>query len=406
MTVITDGTRISAVGPSSELGVPGGASVTDGTGMYLIPGLWDMHVHSSTEGEAALAEYVAHGVTGVRDMGSEVHALSRLRDAVRRGDRLGPRILMAGPMIESVDAMRGILERASAADSARAVGDRLVVRSPAAAASGVDSLARLGVDMIKARDFTDAATYWAIARAARAAHLPFVGHAPFGLPVAAEAVADSGQRTLEHWYFPTDLFSRPREEYERAVAAYARNRTAFAPTFQAWRQHRFTVDSLDALLAIAAADPRATQLPLLVSHWRRELAGRLKEIDGKPATADQLKGWNSVLDKFGRETAQLAAAGIPTIAGSDLPFARFPGDALHDEPVRFVVEAGYTPRRALATATTFAVEAAGVSDSLGAIRPGLLADMVLLGGNPGTDIEQVRRVNAVMQSGRFTWKKR
>ncbi|MEO5818359.1 MAG: amidohydrolase family protein [Gemmatimonadaceae bacterium] len=404
MTIIVRGRSIRTVGKTTDVALPADAAVVDAHGMYVIPGLWDMHTHLVLEGGSyALAQYVSRGVTGVRDMGSQFETVDSMRHAAARGAFTAPRVLAAGPMIENAAAMVGILKGASHDDSLRALHDRLPLPSPSEATRSVDSLARLGVDMIKGRDFADAPTYWAIAAAARRNGLSFVGHAPFGLAVDAAALADSGQRSIEHWFFPLDLFTVPAAEYARVVRAYAAHGTALTPTLGAWRQHRFVVDSLRAFIAVALRDPRAATAPLLVAHWKKDVADRQIEIDGKPATVAQLVGWNRVLDEFARQSARLAGDGMPLLAGSDLPFARYPGDALHDELVFLVREGGLTPSRALVAATTAPARLLRMQDSLGTIQPNMIADLVLLESNPLANIENVRGVIAVMQGGSWTW---
>ncbi len=406
MTIIVRGRLIRAVGKASDIAIPAGAVVMDGRGMYVLPGLWDMHAHLLLEGgSAAMSQYVSRGVTGVRDMGSQFEVVDSLRRAAMRGAFIAPRILAVGPMIENSAAMTGILKGASHDDSVRATHDRLLLSSPAQASRAVDSLATLGVDMIKGRDFTDAATYWAIADAARRHGLSFVGHAPFGLPIDAAALADSGQRSIEHWFFPLDLFTAPQAEYARIVGAYAARGTALTPTIGAWRQHRFIVDSLSSLLAVALADPRAATAPLLVAHWRKDVADRQTESNGKPATVAELAGWNRVLDEFAQQSKRLANDGMPLLAGSDLPFARYPGDALHDELAYLAIEAGLGPARALVAATIAPARLLRMQDSLGIVRPNMIADVVLLDANPLTNIENIRRVAAVMQGGVWTWRR-
>jgi imidazolonepropionase-like amidohydrolase len=404
MTILVRGRSISVLGSASDVSIPAGATVMEARGMYVVPGLWDMHAHLLLEGGAhAVSQYVSRGVTGVRDMGSQFEVVDSLRRAAARGDLAAPRIVAAGPMIENAAAMQGILKGASHDDSVRATHDRLLLSSPAQAIRSVDSLAKLGVDMIKGRDFADAPTYWAIAGAARRAGLSLVGHAPFGLAIEPSALADSGQRTMEHWFYPLDLFTVPPAEYARIVNAYATHGTALTPTLGAWRQHRFTVDSLGALLAVALHDPRADTAPLLVEHWRKDIADRQTEINGKPATVAQLASWNKVLDEFGRQTGRLAGDGMPLLAGSDLPFARYPGDALHDELVYLVREGGLSPSRALVAATIAPARLLHLQDSLGTVQPNMIADLVVVAANPLTNIENIREVIAVMQAGRWTW---
>ena len=226
--------------------------VFNARGRYLIPGLWDMHVHMILEGGAwALGEYVAHGITGVRDMGGRFETIDSLRRAVESGRIPGPRILAVGPQIENAGSMEYIRTKGSSDVRASAPWDRLELLTPEAASRAVDSLVRLGVDFIKGRNFADTATYWAIANASRRGGRQFVGHPPIGIdPIA---LADSGQRTIEHWYYPGDLPQRSADDYHRIVEAYVRNGTAFVPTLTTWSEHRFVVDTLLARLEIGRA---------------------------------------------------------------------------------------------------------------------------------------------------------
>jgi imidazolonepropionase-like amidohydrolase len=403
--VVRDGV-ISAVGEADQVVLPTGAQIVDGRGKFLIPGLWDMHVHLGLEGHDAPGQYIAHGVTTVRDMGTQFEQIDRLRQEIATGQRIGPRIYAAGPMIENRGAMRYILDHVTAEDSARARRDRLELSTPDEATRAVDSLAGLGVDLIKARDFADAATYWAIAGAARRARLPFVAHPPPGqLHIDPIALADSGQRSVEHWFYPDDLWTLAPAARDSIIAAYVRRGTAFDPTMVTWRQHRFTADTVRGLLDAAIRDPRAAAVPALVRQWQKDLADRMVERDGRPATKAQLAGWNRVLDQYARRMKQLADAGVIVLAGSDLPFARFSGDGLHDELAALVSEGGFTPQQALAAATTSPARFFGLQDSVGTVAPGKRADLVLLDADPMTDIANVRRTDRVMQAGRWLWRR-
>jgi imidazolonepropionase-like amidohydrolase len=402
--ILIEGRFVKAVAPAESLAALREARRIDGRGSVVIPGLWDMHVHLALEGRAAAPQYVAHGVTTVRDMGGSVEAIDSLRRAIASGALVGPRIFAMGPQIENAATVAELLRGATADDSAHARRDRLVVSTPAEATRGVDSLAKLDVNGIKGRDFADAATYWAIANAARRHGLPLFGHAPWGLDVDPIALADSGQRSIEHWYYPNDLLSRPRADYERIVAAYARNRTALVPTLGAWRQHRFIVDSLERMMAAMRRDRRAADIPaVLWRNWEQDLERRRHERDGRPSTAAELGGWNRVLDDFARQVHVLLLAGVPILAGSDIPFARFSGEALQDEVVLLVREGGFTPAEALTSATLAPARLLGVADSLGTVAPGMVADLVVLDQDPVVDIENIRRVRAVMREGRWVW---
>src|SRR5690242_970571 len=99
MTVVIRGDRIAALGRSTNLPTPADAQVVDGRGRYLIPGLWDMHVHISDQ-RAFLSLLIANGITAVRDMGGSLDILQEWRRAIAAGAMLGPQIVAAGPFVD------------------------------------------------------------------------------------------------------------------------------------------------------------------------------------------------------------------------------------------------------------------------------------------------------------------
>src|SRR5690349_11950832 len=98
VTVLTEGDRISQIGP--RIPIPRGATRVDGRGKFLIPGLWDMHTHHQASGADSLDLFVAKGVVGTRDMGSDADFILPLRDRIRSGAVLGPEIFASGPMLD------------------------------------------------------------------------------------------------------------------------------------------------------------------------------------------------------------------------------------------------------------------------------------------------------------------
>src|SRR5690554_4383206 len=101
-TVVILGDRIWTLGPSTSFTAPAGARIVDGSGKFLIPGLFDMHVHTSKTRASALGLYIVHGITTVRDQGSEHAEVLQWRREVRAGTRVGPRLIIAGPYLESL----------------------------------------------------------------------------------------------------------------------------------------------------------------------------------------------------------------------------------------------------------------------------------------------------------------
>src|SRR5205807_3091284 len=184
MTVEIRGRGIAAIGTSHQVLVPPGATVIDGRGKYLIPGLWDMHVHLSWPpgaAQVALPIMVANGVLGARDMHSLLAPILALKRAVADGSQIGPRLFVAGP---AVDGPNSFLPAAR------------VVHTAEEAREAVRQLKAGGVDFIKVYSALPRDLYFVVASEAKTQGIPFAGHVPYTV-TAAEA-SDAGQRSMEH----------------------------------------------------------------------------------------------------------------------------------------------------------------------------------------------------------------
>src|SRR3984885_11506716 len=183
-TVLISGSKIKAVLPGKSAKVASGARVIDAHGGYLIPGLWDMHVHSEGD-KRVLRLMLASGITGIRDMGGNVYKLAEARRHIEAQDWDGPRLMFAGPMLEGPPA--------------ESDDDMWIVHTPEEAQQAVASLAALHVDFIKVHDHLGRDVYFAIAAAAKKAGLPFAGHVTASIsPLEA---SDAGQASIEHFEF-------------------------------------------------------------------------------------------------------------------------------------------------------------------------------------------------------------
>ena len=166
---------------------PGATVVVDGAGKFLIPGLWDMHVHLAVRPEPSLAErvmlplFLAHGVVGVRDMGGPLERVLALRDAVKKGSLAGPRILTPGPFIDGPGEADPLFRR---------------VETPAEARTAVRDLASAGVDFVKVQANLSREAYDAAVAQARDMRIPLAGHVPIAM--SATDVVNAGQRSVEH----------------------------------------------------------------------------------------------------------------------------------------------------------------------------------------------------------------
>ena len=190
-TVVITGDRITSVSDAAKVQPPKNARVIDATGQYLIPGLWDMHVHSVFGDwfpggrDIILPLFIANGVTGVRDMGGEVPALMAWRKEIASGQLIGPRMVISGPMLDGY-LPNGKLRFPSS----------IPVKTPADAIAAVDSLKKQGVDFIKVQSEISRDAYLAAAAEAHKQGLPIVGHVPD--KVRLREVVDAGQTSVEH----------------------------------------------------------------------------------------------------------------------------------------------------------------------------------------------------------------
>lgn len=424
-SVTIEGDRIAAVTyGGTGTPAPGDAMRIDGTGRFLIPGLWDMHVHLAMRPEPGLAEQVilplllAHGVVGVRDMGGPLDRVLDLRARVADGRQTGPRILTPGPFVDGPgDPDRFFLRPGSAA----------------AAAATVEDLVARGADFVKVQAGVEPAVHGALVRAARAAKVPLAGHVP--LSMTAEAVIASGQRSLEH-ISPALVgdgllllsCSSRAEELVRELRSIERDRAAAPRDEIAAREHALrarAVATYDparaqaigrsmaerdvwivptlvwsaAFRPLSATDDGASQPAdlapaALQARWRKR---RLDAIQAH--TPEMLAANAAVAAAAGRAIADLGRGGARVLAGTDT-FDAFvlPGRSLHDE-LALLVAGGLSPLQALQAATREPAAYRGAAGAEGTIQQGYRADLVLLDANPLDDIRHVGRIRAVVAGG-------
>lgn len=371
-TVIVTGETITSVTPNGA--PPRGAQVVDGQNKFLIPGLWDMHAHVDGAGESSLQLHVANGVTGIRDMGSDLDLILRLRAATASGQLLGPRIIAAGPILDDAPGDWPFRTRVKTADDGRAAVERLKKR---------------GVDLIKVHNNTPRDAFFAIAEEARLQNLPVAGHVPSR--VTPQEAIDAGLTNIEHlsegrlWA----LCSMGPEYRPDACAPFIEMLA---------RQHIWQTPTLVGAQLLTIGTPASSVPADQVAYANKRLRQMWAENQALiPNNPEIHRIFETRVRHSVAMTGDMAKAGVGILAGCDAVIAGF---CLHDE-LAAMVRGGMTPLAALQTATVHPARYFGREKTLGTIATGKLADLLLLDGNPLDAIENVRRVRAVVAAGRF-----
>jgi imidazolonepropionase-like amidohydrolase len=403
--VLVESGRIARIAPPGTIVRGAGMQQIDGANRTLLPGLIDVHGHVGTgtappwvsdwpDAKRNMQAYLYCGVTTVLDPADLASDAFSRRDAVARGELLGPHIYAAGPMFTApgghpVPAVRALtpwwLRWYVVPRISRQVGDAAEARA------AVDALVPMHPDVIKVAvdavpldvPILDAGTLRAIVDEARARGIRTVAHV--GTTADALEAADAGVAAWMHGVYKERI---PDEAIPRFVAAHipeVATITVFDSYADLYEQHRESTALeretvppriLDALLARPASYRPGPEydayFPLLAAT--------------RDARRDNVR--------------RLHAAGVTILAGSDAQTGVFPGAALHRE-LRALVSAGLTPAQALRAATGDAARfvANSPDPDFGMIAVGKRADLLLVEGDPTADIANVSRIAAVLLGG-------
>lgn len=431
-TIVVRNGRIDAVVPTGSVNLDGIDEI-EAQGKYVIPGLWDLHAHTFAD-DAVFDLYLLAGVTGIRDMGCPAECtrtLSARRKAREQKPESGPRMLIAGPMLD---------------------GDSPYDDYPAHVQVTLDSIPEaislledLNVDFVKVRDFLSSEEFHVIADAAGKAGLSIAGHIPASIP-AGKAV-EAGLHTVEHEgsLFGGLLLACSSDEeqlrvellqmmqaatksgnvqvlYAQALGAHFMER--LVGSFDSAKADRLAQSLLESGAAIVptlivqdprlrspdpvfngrriASDPAMRFVPdRILDSWRESAE---TQILGQAFTAADRAAMSRHYRLLVELVGRFHKAGVPILAGTDAAYPDgtpwiWPGLSLHDE-LELLVEAGLAPSQAIAAATGNAAGHMGVED-VGTIEPGKVADLILLSADPLADIGNTRQISDVIVSGVF-----
>ena len=424
VTVLIKDTKILAVERDIRtlLRRQGRASVKriDGRGKYLIPGLWDAHVHLTYKPGLDYRSFfplsIAFGVTSLRDIGGH---LDLLKDARERAaaDQMAPNLYVSGPLI---DGGARVYDGHSTSFPNLSVG----ATTPGEAVKIVDDLAAQGVDFLKAYEMLSPETFSAIIERAKMHNLAVAAHTPLSLtPLQAIEAGASDFQHLRNLEFGCARNSQQLlAERQRILAASAdqqgsktrseihtaQKQRALAEQdtakcgalIKAMKKHGVyqtpTLTITTFLTAKLYAQQRWTDTfrfapPKIAESWHNSASSLAKR---EPTKDDRI-----FYDWVMAMVAQLDAAGVPIMAGTDAPIGFLtPGASLHEE-LALLVEAGLDPIDAIRAATLTPASFLGLDDRVGTIESGMVADLVLLNANPLDDIRNTLSIETVIKNG-------
>jgi imidazolonepropionase-like amidohydrolase len=380
--VVVDGDRIVAAGPAKKSRIPKDATVVDAKGKTILPGLWDMHAHFEQVEWGPI--YLAAGVTTVRDCGNELEFITAVRDALRDGHGLGPRLLLAGIVDGSGPSAIGVQR----------------VDNPQQAEEWVKRYHDAGFQQMKIYSSMTQDNVAAVAAAAHRLGMTVTGHIPEGM-TAVQGV-EAGMDQINHLGYIVAMMQRDDNRDEKptrlqrlqATAALDLNSESSHEAVAYLQAHGTVVDPTLALTELYGASPShpVASFEPGVKKVAPELAAEFVENAQSPEVAEaSRKAFAKLLEIVGA----LHRAGVPVVAGTD---QAVPGHSLHRE-IELYVEAGMTPLEAIQAATIVPARVMGLDTELGTIEVGKKADLIVLGANPLDSIHNIRKVEKVVSRG-------
>ena len=413
-TVLVSGGTITAVVSANEAG--SASRTVDGSGRYLIPGLWDFHVHLTYDArltDAMAGLFLNHGITSIRDTGGPLDPVLAAVSDLRADDAMAPRVFYAGPLLDGEFVVYD-------GDGRPPLG----IGNPdvETARANVARLAEAGVDFLKIYEMVSPEVFEVLVEEANARGLPMDGHVPLAL-----RARDVGPRvqSLEH------LRNIEMDCVADAEAWLAERRGALTnPDGLPGGTLRSSLHGLQRLRAVEAYDEaNCAEVIAAMANTIQVPTLRLNALGVMPPF--ERDDWGDLLSKLPADVSAewseateannqggpmrdltygewslflvglMHEAGVPFGAGTDTPIGfAAPGYSLHSE-LEMLVRAGLTPLDAIEAATVHPAEFFGLQDQMGTIEAGRVADLVLLTGNPLDDITNTRSIEAVVTNGRL-----
>jgi imidazolonepropionase-like amidohydrolase len=417
--VVKDGI-IREVGPSDKVTSSESGEIIDGTGKYIIPGLWDAHVHFTFiggSGPAMMKLFTAYGISGVRDTGGKLDSVLYWRNYAEKMGNHAPMVKIAGPLLDGVPTVYN-----GSAPSRPPLG--VGAMNPEEGIKLVDEMAAAKVDLLKAYEMLTPETFSAITERARHHGLKVTGHVPLSMNVIE--AANAGLNSMEHMRNLemsctsfTDSLQLVRlkmlEKGSKMEGGVLRSNIHSA-------QRSYSFDHQDdevrdeVLSVLASQDVwQIPTLGIVCGRLKRHFADpewvagyevmpepvRSQWVEASATFADNTEGGTP--DAFGQwgldMISHLKNKGIKIMAGTDTPiYYLTPGQSLHYE-LELLVEGGLTPLEAIESATLRPAEYFGMEGKHGTIEKGKVADLLILDADPIESISNTQAIHSFVRNG-------
>ncbi len=388
-TVVVEGERIAAVGPTDSVPVPRGATVIDVTGKTILPGLWDMHTHAFQGSDAGLLQLAA-GITTIRDLASDIDVVTSLRDRADRGEILSPRFVLGG-FIEGPGLWAG--------------PSRVLVRNEEEARAWVARYDSLGYQQIKLYNLVHPDLIPTIAAEAKARGMRLSGHIPRGLTL--QSAVTLGYDEVQHIAFLVSTFHQD-SLYVPRMRAYSQVASTVIPTFD--------VDAPEVTALLGFLRESGTVVDGTFNIWQDRL--RLLDDGTDPVFGPTIDWLPPVMQRrlragsggsseavaraqassanYRRLLKRLFDAGVTLVPGTD----NVAGLSFHGE-LEIYERSGIPAPNVLQIATLTSARVMGMEDDYGSVAVGKVADLAIVDGRPAERITELRKTEFVVRAGRL-----
>ncbi len=421
-TVILKGGKILKIAASSQLNLSPSNKIIDGAGKFLIPGLWDTHVHFAYIEELAprmFDLFLAHGITSVRDTGGKLDFVKKWKDKALANPTEAPRVMIAGPLLDG---------ETNVYDGSDAAHPELSVRlsSVNAAEEQIELLISKEVDLLKAYEMLTPEQFIKVCELGIANNLKITGHVPLSMDVIS--ASNAGMSSMEHMRNLELSCASNSEELLKERQELLKNtnklsggelRSSIHRAQKAKAISNYDTTKAEKVLRILKKND-TWQVPTLALNTflsNKYFADSIYQNSYQylPDSIGQYWKKRSLILKnypmskvfeiqsdFNKKMIKkIYEFDIPIMAGTDTPIAYLtPGTSLHEE-LAALVQAGLTPIDALKTATTNPAKYFNLEKELGGIKETMWADLVILNSNPLEDIENTKNIDAIFKEGKY-----